>query len=67
MRIFTTQQIQTLTAAVDEQCQLYQSQWSEAIAIAQQKLDQLKQTIEQQKSRIEKLEKDQDQLQSYFK
>lgn len=66
VRIIINQITQILTIAVDTQCQLYQEQWQEAIAVAQNKLDDLKQTSDQHKSRVERLEKDRDKLWSLF-
>ena len=57
---------QTLIIAVDRECQFYQEKSSETIAIAQSKLDELKQTNEEYKANIENLKRDRDKILTWF-
>ena len=57
---------QTLIVAIDRECQLYQSEYLEAIAIAQRKLDELKRHNEEHKTKIENLKGDRDKILTRF-
>ena len=56
---------QTLIVAVERECQ-YQQEYTQAIAIAQNKLDRLKQVNESHKSSIEILKRDRDKIIAWF-
>jgi hypothetical protein len=66
VRTMIQQLTQTLIIEVDHQGQTYQEAWLKAIATAQSKLNELKQTSEQHKSRVESLTKDCHKIQSWF-
>ncbi|MFM2313889.1 MAG: hypothetical protein RLZZ04_3165 [Cyanobacteriota bacterium] len=66
VRTMIHQLTQTLIIEVDHQGQIYQQDWLQAIATAQSKLDELKQSSEQQKSRVERLKQDCNKIQSWF-
>ena len=57
---------QTLIVALDRECQLDREEYSEAIAIAQSKLDELKQSNEQHKSNVDKLKRDRGEIMTLF-
>lgn len=57
---------QNLTVAIDRECQLYQQEYGQAIADAQNKLDELKQSNEEQKAKIEAYNRDRDKIIAWF-
>ncbi|MEL6927645.1 MAG: hypothetical protein AAFO95_03305 [Cyanobacteria bacterium J06600_6] len=57
---------QTITVAVDQASQSHQQQYNQAIAIAQNKLEELRETNETHKATIEKLKQDRDRVIAYF-
>ena len=66
VRIIINQIAQTLILTTDCQVQQDREQWSEAIAVAQAKLDELKQTSDRHKSRIDCLQQTRSTIQSWF-
>ena len=66
VRIIINQIAQTLISIADCQIQQDREQWSEAIAVAQAKLDELKQTSDRHKSRIDCLQQMRSTIQSWF-
>jgi hypothetical protein len=66
VRTIIHQLTQTLIAELDHQSHVYQEAWLEAIATAQNKLEELKQVSDQHKLRVESLQQDRDQIQSWF-
>ena len=66
VRIIINQITQTLILSIDSQAQQDREQWSEAIAAAQEKLDELKQTSDRHKSRIDSLKQTRSTIQSWF-
>ena len=67
VRIMVTHIGQTLTINLDRQCQQYQDEWQKAIATAQNKLDELKQSSDLYKTRVERLNQDKDRLRDLLK
>jgi len=57
---------QTSIVSVDRECQFYESQYSQTIAIAQSKLAKLKHTNEEHRSSINKLKQDRDKIIAWF-
>ena len=66
VRIIINQIAQALILTTDCQVQQNREQWSEAIAVAQAKLDELKQTSDRHKSRIDCLQETRSTIQSWF-
>ncbi|MEM6612068.1 MAG: hypothetical protein AAF652_07410 [Cyanobacteria bacterium P01_C01_bin.72] len=66
VRIMINQIAQTLIVAVDREYKEYQIQWSTAISAAQNKLNQLQQTNDRHKRKIEQFKSDRDKIESWF-
>ena len=66
IRIIFDRVIKTLIQATDSYAQQGKEQWEEAIAIAQNKLDELKQTSDRHKKRIDTLKQTQSIIQSWL-
>ncbi len=66
IRLVIEQSIQILIIAVERESHLYENELEKAIAIVQNKLEQLKNTISQHKYRIDSLEQDRIKILSWF-